>query len=91
MTQLPHNPADGSPLQGVLYIREPGSDAFIAVPLEIERYTITQRTRIRRGAAESSDRMPIIVYGTALGIIHNPAFSPFESAMHPITEGNDHD
>lgn len=80
--RLPHNPADGRPLQGVLYIKEPDGEAFVAVPIEIDRYTITQRTRLRRGEAPThSDRMPIIVYGTALGIIHDPAFSPFASTI----------
>ena len=87
--KLPHNPPDGTPLQGILYLKEPDSDAFVAIPLEVDRYTLQQHTRIRRGEAPvHTNRMPIIVYGTALGIVENPMLDPFEST---ITRGPSHE
>lgn len=84
---MPHNRPDGTPLQGVLYIREPGGDEFVAIPLEIERYTLQQHATIRKstGQTEADNRMPIIVYGTALGIVHNPEFDPFTNTPKGIT------
>jgi hypothetical protein len=86
MPGLPHNPG-GEPLLGVLYLKHPQDGTFVAIPIEVSRYTLQQHAQIRKttGAVEPDTRMPIIVYGTALGIIEDPEYDPFTA--RPITQG----
>jgi hypothetical protein len=85
--RLPSN-AGGVKIPGVLYMQDPDGGAVVAVPVLIDRYIIGQHSRIRRstGRVETDDTMSIEVYGTALGIIHDPGQHPW-STDRSITEG----